>query len=63
MKKLPHILLALVVSAVAAAILSTVIGRIFFLSNRDEATRLGLILFAISTAIWMTLIFTIHRKG
>jgi len=62
MKKLPHILLALVVSAAAAAILSTLLGRILFLSSRGEVVKLGAILFAISTAIWITLILASHRK-
>ena len=62
MKKLPHILLALVVSAAAAAILSTLLGRILFLSSRGEVVKLGAILFAISAAIWITLILAIRRK-
>ncbi len=62
MNKLPHILLALVVSAAAAAILSTLLGRILFLSSRAEVVKLGAILFAISAAIWITLILAIRRK-
>ncbi len=63
MNKLPHILLALAVSAAAAALLSTLLGRILFLSSRAEVVRLGVILFAISSAIWITLILVIRRKG
>jgi len=62
MSKLSHILLALVVSAAAAAILSTLLGRLLFLSSRAEVVKLGLILFAISAAIWITLILAIRRK-
>ncbi|MBL9162122.1 MAG: hypothetical protein JNL18_05190 [Planctomycetaceae bacterium] len=63
MKKLPHILLALTVSAAAAAILSTLLGRILFLSSRSEVVKLGVILFAISSAIWIALILAIRRNG
>ena len=63
MKILPHILLALVVSAAAATILSALLGRILFLSSRAEVVKLGLILFAVSSAIWITLILAIRRKG
>ena len=63
MKKLPHILLALVVSAAAAAILSTLLGRILFLSSQAEVVKLGAILFAISSAIWITLILAIRRRS
>ena len=62
MKKLPHILLALGVSGAAAAIVSALLGRILFLSSRAEVVKLGLILFAISSAIWITLILAIRRK-
>lgn len=62
MEKLPHILLALAISAAAAAILSTLLGRILFLSSRAEVVKLGSILFAISSAIWITLILAIRRK-
>ena len=56
MKKLPHILLALVVSAIAAALLSTLLGRILFLSSRAEVVKFGAILLEISEAIWITMI-------
>jgi hypothetical protein len=62
MKTLPHILLAIVVSAAAAALLSTLLGRILFLSSQAEVVKLGAILFAISSAIWITLILAIRRK-
>ena len=62
MKKLPHILLALAVSAIASALLSTLLGRILFLSSQAEVVRLGVILFAVSSAIWITLILAIRRK-
>jgi hypothetical protein len=62
MKKLPHILLALAVSAAAAALLSTLLGRILFLSSRAEVVKLGVILFAVSSAVWITLILAIRRK-
>jgi len=62
MKKLPHILLAFVVSAAAAAIVSTLLGRILFLSSQAEVVKLGLIMFAVSAAIWITLILAIRRK-
>lgn len=58
MQKLSHILLALAVSA--TALLSTLLGRILFLSNRAEVVKLGVILFAISSAIWITLILAIR---
>ncbi len=63
MKRLPHILLALAASAAAAALLSTLLGRILFLSSRAEVVKLGLILFAISSSIWIMLILAIRRKG
>ena len=63
MKRLPHILLALAVSAIAAALLSTLLGRILFLSSQAEVVKLGVILFAVSSAIWITLILAIRRKG
>ena len=63
MKKLSHIILALAVSAAAAALLSTLLGRILFISSRAEVVKLGVILFAISSAIWITLILAIHRKS
>ncbi len=63
MKKLPHILLALTVSAAAAALLSALLGRILFLGSRAEVVRLGLILFAISAAVWITLIVAIRRNN
>lgn len=62
MKRLPHILLALAVSAAASALLSTLLGRILFLSSRSEVVKLGAILFAISSAIWIALILAIRRK-
>ncbi|QDT75480.1 hypothetical protein [Lacipirellula limnantheis] len=62
MKRLPHILLALAVSAAASALLSTLLGRILFLSSRTEVVKLGAILFAISSATWITLILAIRRK-
>ena len=63
MKKPFHILLALAVSAAAAALLSALLGRILFLSSRAEVVRLGLILFAISAAVWITLIVAIRRNN
>lgn len=63
MRKLPHILLALTVSAAAAGLLSTLLGRILFLSSRSEVVKLGAILFAISSAIWIALILVIRRKN
>lgn len=63
MTKLPHILLALAISAIASALLSTLLGRILFLSSRAEVVKLGVILFAVSSAIWITLILAIRRKG
>jgi hypothetical protein len=62
MKKLPYILLALAVSAAAAALLSTLLGRILFLSSQAEVVKLGIILFAVSSTIWITLILVIRRK-
>jgi hypothetical protein len=63
MKKLPLILLALAVSAIASVLLSTLLGRILFLSSRTEVVKLGVILFVISSAIWITLMLAIRRKG
>lgn len=63
MKKLPHILLALAVSAAASALLSTLLARLLFLSSQAEVVKLGVILFAISSAIWITLILALRRKG
>jgi hypothetical protein len=63
MKTLPHILLALAVSATASALLSTLLGRLLFLSSRSEVIKLGVILFLISSAIWITLILSIRRKA
>jgi len=63
MKKLSHILLALAVSAAAAALLSTLLGRTLFLSSQAEVVKLGVILFAISSSIWITLILVVHRKS
>ena len=62
MKKPFHILLALAVSAAAAALLSALLGRILFLGSRAEVVRLGVILFAVSAAIWITLILANRRK-
>jgi hypothetical protein len=62
MKKLPHILLALAVSAAASALLTILLGRVLFLSSRSEAVKLGAILFAVSSAIWITLILAIRRR-
>ena len=62
MKKPFHTLLALAVSAAAAALLSALLGRILFLGSRAEVVRLGVILFAVSAAIWITLILAIRRK-
>lgn len=62
MKRLPHILLALAVSAAASALLSTLLSRILFLSSRNEVVKLGAILFAISSAIWIALILAIRCK-
>lgn len=61
MKTLPHIILALAVSAIVAVLLSTLLGRILFLSSRSEVVKLGAILFAISSAIWIALILAIRR--
>jgi hypothetical protein len=63
MKTLTHILLAIAVSAAASALLSTLLGRTLFLSSRAEVVKLGVILFAISSAVWITLILAIRRKA
>ncbi|MBA4105306.1 MAG: hypothetical protein C0485_06075 [Pirellula sp.] len=63
MKRLPHILLALAISAAGAALVSTLFGRILFLSSRSEVVKLGAILFAISSAIWITLVLAFRRKS
>jgi hypothetical protein len=63
-KTLSHILLAIAVSAAVIALLSAFLGRLLFLSSQAEVIRLGAIkLFAVSSAIWITLILAIRRKG
>jgi hypothetical protein len=61
-EKLPSIFLALAISAAAAALLSTLLGRILFLSSRSEVVKLGVILFVISSAVWITLILAVGRN-
>jgi hypothetical protein len=63
MKILLHIFVALTISAAASALLSNLLGRIMFLSSRAEVVNLGVILFLISSSVWITLILTIRRKG
>ena len=62
MKKLPLILLALLIAAAGSAAISLLLGSVLMLSSRGEVVRLGLILFAISAAICVTLILAIRRN-
>jgi thiol:disulfide interchange protein len=57
-----HLLLAALVSAAAAALLSTVIGRALMLSGRGEVVRLGVVLFVVGLGISLPLVLTVRRR-
>lgn len=62
MNSLPRILIALLISTAIAAILSTLLGRALVLNSQRDTLRLGLVIFAIATAISLPLLLTLRRK-
>ena len=61
MKILPRILTALLISAALAAVLSTILGRVLFLSSRSEVITLAATIFVIAVAVTLPLIA--FRRG